>query len=472
MSFSAAGIIFKPYIGAAFTLKDQRLCQPMKAGETPKSIPLNFLWANYGASQANPNVGAVLDVSNLAQGNQFSGIRGIYIDNTGSDASISVYFPDTGFTASCGPYSTEWWPVITNGFAVQVAAQGLGTDDLSATAIYLLNHPVMPSQAVQQNYTYPLFRSSPSLSRGLNIFSPGFNSPAIGDQWVQGSINIAGQASGTTVSALLFGSPYTQGGIITVTDLEIYHTNSGAALNDITVQIVSNGASGVYWKAVAAMASSLQPGYQLIPLTSKSGLQHKLNAAETWSFAVTVSNNVAAGADIAFNYNIGFSYQGTQTQAQGVFGNINARSNGGRSIGGGQPTFAGIKFIAPANANLLSVSLPFLVTDHSSFYHLELWTDNAGNPGAQVGSDSQSIQITGDHYTLNFVFNTPPSLINGNTYWIVVVPETAGASVQIDTYIAVDNFGAGRNNAIAGLAAGQLPDANEKWMFQGVYLTA
>ena len=61
--------------------------------------------------------------------------------------------------------------------------------------------------------------------------------------------------------------------------------------------------------------------------------------------------------------------------------------------------------------------------------HAELFTNNAGSPGSQVGTDSDTVNLntTGDK---TFTFATPPSVSAATDYWIVFVDESTSGKID------------------------------------------
>ena len=130
-----------------------KLCTPIS--EPPACIRLNFIWSDYDVSQSNSQVGVAVDLTVGNQKQPITAIRGCYIDNRGSDAAVSVFFPDTGCNISCPPFGTAWQPAITNGLNCVVLGDGFGTDDTSRTQVFLLNTPINPAFIPEIQIVYP-----------------------------------------------------------------------------------------------------------------------------------------------------------------------------------------------------------------------------------------------------------------------------------------------------------------------------
>jgi hypothetical protein len=420
MSFNPLSVPAQNYIGAIPRFPMQ-LCVPTK--EAPAYALVQITWENYGVSLSNPNAAVSLDLRGTqtnAIARQLSGIRGVYIDNQNSDLSITVYFPDTQFAITCPPYSTNWQPVVTNDMRCTVFGFGATTNDPSQTNIYLFNVGVNPGVSNQINYTYPQYRCSPNFSRGLNQFTNGFASPAIGDQWQYVSTSIANLNKSYTAG--LFGTPYVQGGIITLTDISLqYSINTSAIANRIvTAGIYSNGLGGTFF-AHSFSDTNITNAVFL----QKNNTQFKLNAAETWTFNLTL--NTATGANVGGLYtaHFGFSYNGSSnTQIVSQFGTAQSipAGAGSQDISAATP-YDGIRFQAATNTNILNVQIG---TNNGGgySYHLELWNDAAGNPGQFIMASDSLIIPNGISPTMfQFNFSTPAPISLNTYYWLVLVPD-------------------------------------------------
>lgn len=472
MSFNPLLTPAVPYIGVPYA-QPTKLCSPLT--EDPKLVALRMIWSAYGVSFEQPDAAAFVDIMTLGPTAPIKAIRGCYIDNTGSDGSVFVYFPDTRQTVTCAPYSTNWQPVITNGLQCTIIGKGFATNDTSETQVYLLNTPVNPGFSNEIQFTYPQVACSPQLFKGLNIYTSGFIAPAIGDQFQYNQQVLNNLA--VTQSVPLFGTPLTQGGTITLTDisLDYYNRNTGGN-GAVQSKISSPGLGGIFHQAqfldtVASMGSSRN-------LFMKTGLQLKLNAAEAWTWQVGPAPAGVIGATGAvLSLNLGFSYQGVGSLSTG---NISTLDNTTFALvtlssdPGFPGVYGGVKFTAPIAMNVTGFTLqhrPGPADNPADIaVQVAIYTDVAGSPGALVAL-SQTVIVPNNTGQYTFPFFPFPAFVLGTTYWFVFYPANGISNRSFDTYQAVDAYSSGINSVIANLAAAQLPSLNQKWKFAVSYQT-
>lgn len=182
----------KTYIGVPFS-QPINLC----GGRVPAKIcPLSINWLVYGVSSSVPNMGVTVNLDALSPAPILSKIVSVYIDNTDSAIPIFVLFPDTGFVAVAQPNSTLWLPVLTKSTRCVVYGVGFVTGAIPETLVYLCDEYVSGMVDIERLFTYPQFRSSMRIP-SQNIFSTGYNAPALGDQTItalfSGVISSGGQ---------------------------------------------------------------------------------------------------------------------------------------------------------------------------------------------------------------------------------------------------------------------------------------
>lgn len=447
MSFNPAGIPTVNYIGAP-------AAQPSAVGTRPKQIPrvvpLTFNWQLYGVSNSNSAIQVPINLAQNAQTRQLDAIRGVYIDNTGCDAAVYVYFPDTGCIVTCAQFSTNWQPVFTNLLQCVVIGKGFVTGDTSQTTIFLSNETFPPGESAELQFVYPQYLASPRITRGVNQFTPGFTSPAIGDQWQFLKQSLAAIGTFTTT---LFGSPYVAGGFITLTNLTVSIGNSAGSSTAVatgTFTIQSTGISG------ALFNGDLSPQGLII---DQSALQLKLNANETWQFSAVVGT----GASNDLSLFLGYSYAGVGTaETLFNFGNLNLTLSAQNYIVGGTHLFAGVQFTAPETGSILSalVQLVPQVGSGGASFSVALYSDNAGNPGTLLATSVPTL-IPGFANAQPVQFNFPqplPQIINGTKYWLVfpsVNPAPNKYNLPVTSLGAVNvNFSGGSNTTIAAIGNG------------------
>lgn len=440
MSFNPLSVPVSKYIGAP-----SRLPAGYKpaADDTPALVPLQIVWAEYGVSLANPNASVAVDLTNL--GNRAKGIsiiRSLYIDNLGSDGSIYVYFPDTEHMLTCPPYSTAWCPVLSNSLAFTIIGKNFTTNDASQTMVIASNFPVSPAVASELQIVYPQWRCSPQLERGLNLYSNGFTSPAVGDQWFFGTVALNNLNS--TVTSNLFGTPYTQGGWIILTDLRLGWTNSNGTFagGAWRSRLISNGLGGTFFDVTQQDVANLNPcQFEKMPT------QYRLNAAETWSWQVIGAGLGANGS--ALNLHAGYSYQGAGGGVQlADFGTLAQPVVDNATIALGFSQFGGWQFIAPANCLLLNTTWTWAVPGGSNTSNqCYLYSDNAGQPGTLLATGTAELLIwNGAPQNGIYPFPTTPALVAGTKYWIVNQNTGGGGASGWDRCGPIAGFGSGGGN--------------------------
>lgn len=470
MSFNPASVPAVPYIGTPFAAPSNRL-NPIS--EPARSVRLDFTWAEYGVSQVNPNAAATFNIQgNQARGSLLRSIRGVYIDNTASDGAVYVYFPDTAQMVPCAPFSVAWASVDTNVLIGTVIGKNFGTDDLSATTVFLYNVPVSPATFSELDIVYPQWRASPQLFPGLNLYTSGFASPAIGDQfqYLTASLN---NINGT-ISQKIFGTPYLNGGIITLTDIYLVNYNTNGSYSGInsarpyTVNVSSNGLGGTY----VALGLNDNPTTNPLQLFAKTGLQAKLNAAETWSFNVSGGTGGVFASSTNIGLHLGFSYQGAGGGTRtGTLGTLARPPVSFVNIQNGAGTFGGLQFVAPGTVNVISTEWYDTNFINGSQITAYIYTDVGGSPDLLVGASS-TLTLNNPPFVprtvpISFPFPNPVTIQNGRTYW-VVLQAAAGGQIQIQTCAATAGFNAGLNNALASVAAGQV-NGGQLWSAQITY---
>lgn len=120
---------------------------------------------------------------------------------------------------------------------------------------------------------------------------------------------------------------------------------------------------------------------------------------------------------------------------------------------------AGFRFTPSVSATVTQVKWNVNVVNTSGTFHFELWSDSAGSPGTQIGSDGDGVLInsTGDK---TLTHSSPPSVTSGTPYWIIFQDAGTGS---IDVQVVANNasYGSGRHNTITSIADGQLPSSED-----------
>jgi hypothetical protein len=92
------------------------------------AVPLLFNWNQYSLNlSATYNAGVTV---NLQAGNPaplINNLRSLFIDNAGSQSTIYVLFPDTGYSIGQESLTAGWYPVFTNVKTFNVYVAGVDT---------------------------------------------------------------------------------------------------------------------------------------------------------------------------------------------------------------------------------------------------------------------------------------------------------------------------------------------------------
>lgn len=121
-------------------------CKPVKEF---KMAGVAIDWQKYNLLTSRP---VAIPVNLLAMGvmSTIEYIQGVYIDNTGNGVSVSVFFPDTGFSVSVGPNQTMFSPVYTNDVRAYICGEtAFAIVTQTITQVYFTNSNVIPFSATK-----------------------------------------------------------------------------------------------------------------------------------------------------------------------------------------------------------------------------------------------------------------------------------------------------------------------------------
>lgn len=148
---------------------------------------------------------------------------------------------------------------------------------------------------------------------------------------------------------------------------------------------------------------------------------------------------------------VNYWYTSESISATGTFGQSQTSTE---NIGGSFPYF-GMKFTATSTGKVSQVKIQVTGVSVSDTAVFRLYTDSAGSPGTQIGSDSDSVNVnsTGEK---TFTFSGDDTDITSSTdYWVVFVPSTPGSiSIAISVCALQAGFGSGRAGSIGGISDG------------------
>lgn len=139
---------------------------------------------------------------------------------------------------------------------------------------------------------------------------------------------------------------------------------------------------------------------------------------------------------------------GSSSNTTGTFSNT---TDGGTGINSGIGYNWGMKLTIPASATQVDYFTVKMVSVSTGGDVVgKVYSNNAGSPGTQVGSDSDTQNVTsGVNYT--FTFGTPVPVTGGSDYWMVFAPSASNFSATIDTTGPVAGYVSGRNNTITSI---------------------
>lgn len=102
-------------------------------------------------------------------------------------------------------------------------------------------------------------------------------------------------------------------------------------------------------------------------------------------------------------------------------------------------------------------------------HNLEIWSDNAGSPGAKVTNGTGSLYSTNGltDAVVTSTFATPPELVAGTAYWLIC---NHGGTTNVTAYSTQSDSGthhSGRNTTITAIVTtDSKPNAGEDWYYQ------
>lgn len=270
-------------------------------------VPLMLNWLAYGASSTVQNINVAVDLSTSLVVSKLKQIRSIYIDNMGSDNPIYVYFPSTDYAVVAQPNSAGWFRAYTNDFNLWVIGTGFVTGDIPTTKIIVANIDIAPAVDIEIAQSIELWKASATISRGTTIYNQNFGAPALGDQFVTFP-NFAIINPGVLISGI-FGTPLPSGFVyLTAFDMIYYNvTITAPGTGTATLVLESTGSAGILFNVPWAV--SLSPGLAgtlngVFPIFSKSGMQLKLDATQTWRLRVQATGG---GIEATANFNACFT---------------------------------------------------------------------------------------------------------------------------------------------------------------------
>lgn len=244
----------------------------------PTIVPVDVIWSAYGADSTKPSVGVTLDLgigANNQPNSLLDKIASVYIDNTQSNVPIYVYFPSTGFTVTAPPNSSTWYPVHTFDYKANIYGVGFVTGQIPRTTIFFSNVFVPPYTDYEINQAIALWRASPNITRGTNIFTNGYSVPAVGDQIFSNNLDVFPLGA----NANILNSPNASGGFFYVTGISMFISGNVSNNGNLVFVVESVGPSGNLFTVKASFGSSAYFNFNVF---NKENMNLKLNASELW----------------------------------------------------------------------------------------------------------------------------------------------------------------------------------------------
>lgn len=274
-----------PFIGAPYGVPSSE-CR--MSAVAPALAPFFINWLNYGASSARPKIAVQINIQTGAATPPIDVIQSVFIDNNDSLVPIYVYFPDTQFVASMPPNSSGWIKVLTNGLVALICGDGFATGSIPSTRVIFSNVNMASFIDPQIQATTPLYKASPAISRGNNIFTTGLGIPALGDQI--GSIFIPADNSQNVPLFPVMTKGYYYLNAFNVSQQQVLRNAAGTTIVELRVK--SNGVSGTLF-TVRYPAGNDSDRYTL--LIALNGMQVKIDATELWFGDIEPSSVVPNG---------------------------------------------------------------------------------------------------------------------------------------------------------------------------------
>jgi hypothetical protein len=257
--------------------------------------PLTIPWNLYGAATAKPSIVVNADITGNNVASQMGTVQSVFIDNTGSDATIYVRCLDTNYTICAQPNSEGWYPLLTGLMTFEIVGIGFIDGFISTTLVMFSNLRIIPSQNIEFATTAVLNLASNTISRGTGIQNQNYGIPALGDQisnaqYLASSIGI--------LNPSLWGTPYASG-FIYLTHAFIWLQPSSGNTTGASGKIASTGTAGTLfpWGANGVTSSVGTP----VVLVDIQKANIKLDATQTWQSSI-ITTTLAAGSGYNENY--------------------------------------------------------------------------------------------------------------------------------------------------------------------------
>ena len=266
------------YIGTVsrYPIRQSSGYRPLPNELVPPSVVPVFIDWNVYWTAANFAADVAVEVNLQAASVQASildRIALVKIDNTGSPVPVYIWFKDTNDVVTCPPNAAIAVPVLTNNLTATILTQGLTAGNIPQVRVFFANVILPPILDPEINQSMQLWKASPSITRGSNIFNTNFGMPALGDQ----SINYSYKTVAIGVAQNnKWGSPYPSG-FIYLTHVNFTVAVLPAASATLVMNVESTGVSGILYTFECAWTQ-----WETLNVLNLSAMNIKLDATETW----------------------------------------------------------------------------------------------------------------------------------------------------------------------------------------------
>lgn len=184
--------------------------------------------------------------------------------------------------------------------------------------------------------------------------------------------------------------------------------------------------------------------------------------AEYRRFVSLFSTGFRGASDALNGINTGSSSNYAVTPASGyvsptststVNGNFaQANSNAITFANSGSSIFHGFRWVATASGTISTVVVNVSTFTTGGNVTAKLYSASGSNPGTQIGSSS-SVSLLAGAGNAVFTFLTPPAVVSGTTYWIVLDGSAGGSlSVTLTTAATIAGYDSGRASTATGVS--------------------
>lgn len=277
-----------------------------------------------------------------------------------------------------------------------------------------------------------------ALATQINAFtsSPNYTASAVGAVLTISAVAGSGSSpNGMSVAATVAGDA-TVGSIVNMAGGS-YSGVQWATSNSATAAAVASQIN-TYTSSTEYTAASVGDRVTITALAGTGSAPNGRVVSVTKQGGVVISDitNMTGGVDALLT-----------DVATGTFGVVQSTTN---AMSGAAINF-GIKFTATQSGYLKQASINVTAAAATSGYVARLYTNNAGSPGTQIGSDSGTVSIsTTGQKDFNFT-GTNAVLTAGTTYWLVFGYVSGSVNFSVSCCADQASYGSGKNNTTTSI---------------------